>query len=103
MRGEFRLRRLEDGERRCGATEVEQATAVGRGMLIVAGAGAEKIAELVVASAEALGGAEALEPAHTSCAPLYAPMVLLKPITGLPRDWGCEAERSTFRPAFPLR
>ncbi len=22
---------------------------------------------------------------------------------GLPRDWGCEAERSTFRPAFPLR
>ncbi len=22
---------------------------------------------------------------------------------GLPREWGCEAERGTFRPVFPLR
>ena len=29
MRGEFRLRRLEDGEHGCGATEMEKATAVG--------------------------------------------------------------------------
>ena len=52
MYGEFRLRRLGDGERSAGATEVKQATPVGRDMLVVAGMGAEKAAELVVASTE---------------------------------------------------
>ena len=34
--------------------EVEQATAVGWDMLVVAGAGAEEVAELVIASAEGI-------------------------------------------------
>jgi hypothetical protein len=49
MRGEFRLRRLEDGEHGCGATEMEKATAVGGDRLVVAGAEAEEVAELVIA------------------------------------------------------
>ncbi len=55
MHGEFRLRRLEDGEYGRGATEVEQATPVGRDMLVVAGVEAEAVTEFVVASAEPLG------------------------------------------------
>ncbi len=55
MRGEFRLRRLEDGEHGCGATEVKQATPVGRDRLVVAGAEAEAVTEFVVASTEPLG------------------------------------------------
>jgi hypothetical protein len=70
MYGEFRLRRLGDGERSAGATEVKQATAVGGGVPVVAGAETEESAKLVMAAAEALGGGEALEPAHTSRAPL---------------------------------
>src|SRR5919199_2169577 len=80
MHGELRLRRLEDGERGGGTTEVEQATPAGRDRLVVMGAGTEEVAELVVAAAEALGGGEALEPTHTSCAPLDAPVFLLEPI-----------------------
>src|SRR3712207_9335356 len=80
MYGEFRLRRLEDGERSAGATEVKQATAVGGDGLVVAGAETEEIAKLVMTAAEALGGGEALEPAHTSGAPFDAPVILLKPV-----------------------
>jgi hypothetical protein len=79
MHGEFRLRRLGDGERSAGATEVKRATPVGRDMLVVAGAETEEIAKLVMAAAEALGGGEALEPAHASGAPFDAPVILLKP------------------------
>ncbi len=46
--------RFEHCERTAGAAEVEQAAAVGGDVLVVAGAGAEEIAELVVAAAEAL-------------------------------------------------
>jgi hypothetical protein len=42
MYGEFRLRRLGDGERSAGATEVKQATAVGGGVPVVAGAETEE-------------------------------------------------------------
>ena len=80
MHGEFRLCRLEDGERGCGATEVKQATTAGQDRLVVAGAEAEKVAKLVMAAAEALGGGEALEPAHTSCAPFDAPVILLQSV-----------------------
>jgi hypothetical protein len=38
MRGEFGLRRLEDGERSIGTTAVEQAASVGGDVLVVAGA-----------------------------------------------------------------
>src|SRR3712207_2597034 len=41
---------------------------------------AEEVAELIVASTEALGRGEALEPAHTSRAPFHAAVVLLKPV-----------------------
>ncbi len=80
MHGEFRLRRLENGERGGGATEVEQATTAGRDMLVVAGAGAEGVAELVVASTEALGRRKALEAAHTSDAAFDAAVVLFQAI-----------------------
>src|SRR5918998_3296479 len=80
MRGEFRLRRLEDGEHGCGATEMEKATAVGGDRLVVAGAETEEGAELVIAATEPLRRSETLEPPHTSCAPLYAPVILLQPV-----------------------
>ena len=48
------LRRFENGEHTGGATEVKQATAAGRDVLVVARAGAEEVAELVVASTEPL-------------------------------------------------
>ena len=52
LEDEFRLRGLKDSERSGGTTEVEQAAAVGGNMLVVAGVGAEEVAELVGASAE---------------------------------------------------
>jgi hypothetical protein len=54
--------RLESGERTGSTTEVKQTTAADRDRLVVAGTGAEKVTELVLASAEALGRAEALNP-----------------------------------------
>ena len=77
MRGVFGLRSLQDRKPNRGATEVKQATAAGGDGLVVAGAEAEEVAELVVASTEPLGGGEALEAAHTSCTPFHAPVVLL--------------------------
>src|SRR3954447_3720929 len=68
VNAEFCLRRLENGERTGGATEVNEATAAGGNMLVVAGVGAEEVTEFVVASTEVLRGGEALEAAHTSCA-----------------------------------
>jgi hypothetical protein len=73
VEAEFGLRRFEDGERDGGTTEVEQATTVGGDGLVVAGSGAEEVAELVVASAEALRRAEVLEAPHTSDAAFGAP------------------------------
>ena len=55
------LRGRKDCERSGGTAEVKPATAVGWDMLVVPGAEAEEIAELVMAAAEALGGGEALE------------------------------------------
>src|ERR687885_168138 len=80
MHGESRLRGLEHCERSAGTTEVEQATTIGGDMLVVAGAGAEEVAELVIASAEPLRRDEALEAAHASCAPFHAPMILPQPV-----------------------
>jgi hypothetical protein len=59
---------------------VEQATAVGRDRLVVAGAGAEEVAQLVVASAEPLRRGEALEAAHASDAAFDAAAVLFQAI-----------------------
>ena len=56
---------------------MKQATAVGGDMLIVAGAGAKEVAELVVAPTEALGGGEALEPADVSAAAFDGAVVLM--------------------------
>src|SRR3954471_21605620 len=75
---EFSLRCFENSEHTAGTTQVKQATAAGGDVLVVAGAGAEEVAELVIASTEALRGCEALEPAHTSRAPFHAPVVLLQ-------------------------
>src|SRR5918993_2099303 len=80
MHGEFRLRGLEHGKRSGGAAEVKQATAAGGDGLVVAGAGAEDVAELVIASTEPLRRGEALEPPHASCSPFHAAVVLLQPV-----------------------
>ena len=80
MRGKLRLRGLENCERTAGTTEVEQATAVGGDGLVVAGAEAKEVAELVVAAAEPLRRGEALEAPHASCAPFHAAVVLLEPV-----------------------
>ena len=61
LQNEFRLRGTEACERSGGTTEVKRATAVGADMLVVAGARAEEVAQLVVGAAKALGGGEALE------------------------------------------
>src|SRR3954471_17760184 len=54
VNAEFCLRRPENGERTGGATEVNEATAAGGNMLVVAGVGAEEVTEFVVASTEPL-------------------------------------------------
>jgi hypothetical protein len=90
MQSELRLRGLENGERSRGATEVKQAPAVGRDVLVVAGAGAKEVAELVMAAAEPLRRDETLEPPHTSRAPFHAAVVLFEPIVmGWPAPLPC--------------
>src|SRR5215208_7024325 len=54
VKAEFSLRRFENSEHTAGTTQVKQATAAGRDVLVVAGARAEEVAELVIASTEAL-------------------------------------------------
>ena len=54
MKAEFSLRRFENGEHTGGTTEVKQATAASRDVLVVAGARAKEVAEFVIASTEAL-------------------------------------------------
>jgi hypothetical protein len=80
LQDEFRLRGFQDCERSSRATEVKQAVAPGGDILVVAGARAEVVAKLVIASTEPLGGAEALEPPHTSCSIFHAAVVLLKSV-----------------------
>ena len=52
MQGELRLRGLHDRKRSRGATEVEQATAVGGDVLVVASVRADEAAEFVVAATQ---------------------------------------------------
>jgi hypothetical protein len=80
VKAELGLRRSENGEHGSGTTEVKQTATAGGDMLVVAGAGAEKGAEFVVASAEALRGSEALKAPHTSCSAFHAPMILLQSV-----------------------
>ncbi len=54
MKAEFSLRRFDNGEHTGGTAKVEQATAAGRDVLVVASAGSKEVAELVIASAEPL-------------------------------------------------
>ena len=74
------LRGLEDGERGGGMAEMKPATVVGGDMLVVAGAGAKEVAELVVTPTEALGGGEAPEAAHASDAAFDAAVVLFQAV-----------------------
>jgi hypothetical protein len=55
MQNESRLRGFQNCERSRSTTEMQQAATAGRDRLIVVGAGAEEVAEFVVAFAEALG------------------------------------------------
>jgi len=80
LHDEFRLRSTEDCECGGGTTEMKPTTAVGGDMLVVPGAEAEEVAELVMASAEPLGGAEALEAAHASHAASDAAVVLFQAV-----------------------
>ena len=54
VKAKFSLRHFENSERTGGTTEVKQATAAGRDVLVVARAGMEEVAELVIAATEAL-------------------------------------------------
>jgi hypothetical protein len=54
-KGEVSLRGFQDCERSGGAAEMQQSAAVGRDLLMVAGTEAEEVAQLVVASTEAIG------------------------------------------------
>ena len=56
---------------------MKQTAAVGGDRLAMAGAEAEKGAELVIASTEPLGGPECLEAPHTSDPAFDAPVILL--------------------------
>lgn len=75
----FCLRRFEDRRRSRGTSEVKQAAAAGRDVLVVAGLEAEEAAKFAMASAEPLRQTEALEAAHTLNAIFDAPMNLLRP------------------------
>jgi hypothetical protein len=55
MQSELRLRSFENGECSSGTAEMQQASMAGRDRLVVAGVGAEEVAEFVVAAAEAIG------------------------------------------------
>src|SRR5215212_608200 len=77
--GAASLPRLQDGEHSGCTTEMEQSAAVGGNVLAVAGAEAEKGAELVIASTEPRGGPEILEAPHTSDPAFHAAVVLLEP------------------------
>ena len=93
VKAEFSLRRFENSKHTAGTPEVKQATAAGGDVLVVAGAGAEEVAELVVASTEPLRGCKALDPAHTSRAPFHAPVVLLQSIVmGWPAPHPCRSK-----------
>src|SRR3712207_1332628 len=83
MQGAFRLRGPENGERAAGTAEVKQATPLGGDGLVVASAGAEEVAELVIASAEPFRRSEALEAPHASCSTFHAAVVLLGPIVSV--------------------
>ena len=80
MQGASRLCGLKNCKHGCRAVKVDEATTVGGDRLIVARAGAEEVAEFIVAATEALRRDEALEAPHTSCASFDAPMILLEPI-----------------------
>ena len=97
--GAASLRRLQDGEHSGCTTEMEQSAAVGGNVLAVAGAEAEKGAELVIASTEPRRGPERLEAPHTSDPAFYAPVILLDSLiandkTGPVRCSGRSASRS---------
>jgi hypothetical protein len=81
MHDELRLHGFENSQHSRRTTEMKVTAAVGRDVLAVTGAGAEEVAELVMAATEALGGGEAVEAAHTSRAPFDAAVILLKPVT----------------------
>src|SRR5919202_227145 len=78
---------------------MEQSAAVGGNVLAVAGAEAEKGAELVIASTEPRGRSERLEAPHTSDPAFYAAVILLQPVVlvgaGSVRDM--PAQRRTDR------
>ena len=83
----MRLCGLEDAQHGHGPAKKEQPAAVGGDGLVVAGAEAEEVAELVVTSAEPGGRSGALEALHEPVAALEAPVVLLQPITNLLRSY----------------
>jgi hypothetical protein len=79
-KAKFSLPRFENSERTGDTTEVKQSTAAGSDVLVVAGAGTEEVAELVIASTEALSGREALEGSHTSNTTFHAAMFLFQSV-----------------------
>jgi hypothetical protein len=81
MQDESCLCGIQNCERSCSTTEMQQTSAVGRDRLIVAGAGAEEVAEFIVATTEALRRNEALEAPHASCSAFHALMIYHHQVT----------------------
>src|SRR5215218_572722 len=78
--GEGRSGRFEEGQHGRGPAEQEQSTAVGGDVLVVAGAGAEEVAELVVSPAEPGGRSGAFETPHGPVAALETAVILFQPV-----------------------
>src|SRR3954464_7974587 len=73
-------RGLQDGQPGRGPLEVEQSAAIGGPMLMVAGARAEKVAQVIVNPAEPGGRSRAFETPHGSIAAFDAAVVLFQPV-----------------------
>jgi hypothetical protein len=71
---------LQNAEHSCAPTEEEQSAAAGGNVLVVTGAGAEKVTEFVVTSTEPGGRLGTPEAAHRSVAAFDAPVVLFQSV-----------------------
>lgn len=78
--GQGRSSGFQDGEYGRGPAEEEHSAAVRGNMLVMTGAGAEDVSELIVPSAEPGRGLGTFEAAHRSVSAFEAPVILFQPV-----------------------
>src|SRR5580692_2051905 len=71
---------LQHSQNRCGAAKEVEPAVVGGHLLIGSGAGTEKVAQLVLGTAEVVRRSWALEPAHRAVAAFNTAMILLQSV-----------------------